>query len=100
VVVRPGMVYGPRAQSWILNLCRYVKKGVPVIFGSGSGLACPVYVDNLIDGMLLAAVSPHARNETYNFCDDPMSPGATISAIWARFAAGDRAPYLTGLPGR
>jgi 2-alkyl-3-oxoalkanoate reductase len=73
VVVRPGMVYGPRAQSWILTLCRYVKKGVPVIFGKGNGLACPVYIDNLIDGMLLAAVTPAARNETYNFCDLPVT---------------------------
>jgi 2-alkyl-3-oxoalkanoate reductase len=73
VVVRPGMVYGPRAQSWILSLCRYVKKGVPVIFGKGNGLACPVYIDNLVDGMLLAAVVPQARNETYNFCDEPVT---------------------------
>ena len=73
VVVRPGMVYGPRAQSWILNLCRYVKKGVPVIFGKGNGLACPVYIDNLIDGMLLAAITPAAYNETYNFCDHPVT---------------------------
>ncbi len=73
VIVRPGMVYGPRAQTWILNLCHYVKKGVPVIFGKGNGLACPVYVDNLIDGMLLTAVSPQARNETYNFCDHPIT---------------------------
>ncbi|MFO7537154.1 MAG: NAD(P)-dependent oxidoreductase [Chloroflexota bacterium] len=73
VVVRPGMVYGPRAQSWILNLCRYIKKGVPVIFGKGNGLACPIYIDNLIDGMLLAAVTPAAQNETYNFCDEPVT---------------------------
>lgn len=67
--VRPGLVYGPRAQSWTINMIKLVCKGMPVIFGDGTGHAYPVYVDNLIDGMLLTAVRPEAVGQAYNMCD-------------------------------
>ncbi len=72
VVVRPGMVYGPRAQSWTVGLLKLVQQGTPVIFGDGSGHAYPIYIDNLVDGMLLTAVSPNAPGEAFNFCDPPV----------------------------
>lgn len=67
--VRPGLVYGPRAQSWTINMIKLVGKGMPVIFGDGTGHAYPVYIDNLIDGMLLTAVRPEAVGQAYNMCD-------------------------------
>ena len=67
--VRPGLVYGPRAQSWTINMLKLVCKGTPVIFGDGSGHAYPIFIDNLVDGMLLTAVHPKAVGEAYNMCD-------------------------------
>lgn len=67
--VRPGLVYGPRAQSWTINMIKFVCKGVPVIFGDGKGHAYPIFIDNLVDGMLLTAVHPKAPGEAYNICD-------------------------------
>jgi nucleoside-diphosphate-sugar epimerase len=67
--VRPGLVYGPRAQSWTINMIKLVCKGTPVIFGDGSGHAYPIFIDNLVDGMLLTAVHPKAAGEAYNMCD-------------------------------
>ncbi|MCP4417155.1 MAG: NAD(P)-dependent oxidoreductase [Chloroflexi bacterium] len=67
--VRPGLVYGPRAQSWTINMIKLVCKGTPVIFGDGSGYAYPIFIDNLVDGMLLTAVHPQAVGEAYNLCD-------------------------------
>lgn len=67
--VRPGLVYGPRAQSWTINMIKFVCKGVPVIFGDGKGHAYPIFIDNLVDGMLLTAVHPEAAGEAYNLCD-------------------------------
>ncbi len=68
-IVRPALVYGPRADSWTINMVKLVKKGVPVLFGDGSGTAYPVYVDNLVDGMLLTAVHPAAAGEAFHFSD-------------------------------
>ncbi len=67
--VRPGLVYGPRAQSWTINMIKLVCKGMPVIFGDGTGHAYPVFIDNLVDGMLLTAVRPEAVGQAYNMCD-------------------------------
>ncbi len=71
-IVRPALVYGPRSKSWTVNMLQLVQKGTPVIFGDGKGLAMPVFIDNLIDGMLLTAVSPNAVGEAFNFCDPPI----------------------------
>ncbi|MDX1662447.1 MAG: NAD-dependent epimerase/dehydratase family protein [Candidatus Promineifilaceae bacterium] len=71
-VVRPGMVYGPHSYGWSLRMFRLVQRGVPVIAGDGTGHAHPVYVDNLIDGMLLAATHPEAVDEAFNFVDRPL----------------------------
>ncbi len=72
-VARPGMVYGPRGLSWSVKMVQVMQRGVPVIFGDGSGHAYPVFVDNLIDGMLLTAVSPQAPGESFNFVDPPVN---------------------------
>lgn len=67
--VRPGLVYGPRAESWTINMLKLVCKGLPVIFGDGTGHAYPIFIDNLVDGMLLTAVRLEAAGEAYNMCD-------------------------------
>ncbi|MCB0058404.1 MAG: NAD-dependent epimerase/dehydratase family protein [Caldilineaceae bacterium] len=69
VVIRPGMVYGPGAISWTVDMVNILRRGLPVIFGDGRGHAMPVYIDNLVDGLILAAVSPNAPGEAFNLCD-------------------------------
>ncbi len=68
-VVRPALVYGPRSQGWSVQMLQLVQKGTPVLFGGGHGHAWPVYIDNLVDGMLLAATHPQAVGEAFNFAD-------------------------------
>jgi nucleoside-diphosphate-sugar epimerase len=72
VVVRPGMVYGPRSDGWSIRMVEVLQKGLPVIFGNGQGNTYQVYIDNLIDGMLLTAVHPQAVGEAFNFLDPPV----------------------------
>ncbi len=72
-IVRPAIVYGPRSWGWTLHMFRLVQKGTPVIFGDGSGYMSPLFIDNLIDGMLLTAVSPQAIGEAFNFSDPPIT---------------------------
>lgn len=69
VVVRPALVYGPRSQGWSVQMLQLVQKGTPVLFGGGHGHAWPVYIDNLVDGMLLAATHSQAVGEAFNFTD-------------------------------
>lgn len=69
VVVRPALVYGPRSQGWTVQMLQLVQKGTPVLFGGGHGHAWPVYIDNLVDGMMLAAARPEAAGHAFNFSD-------------------------------
>ncbi len=79
--VRPGLVYGPRAQSWTINMIKFVCKGVPVIFGDGKGHAYPIFIDNLVDGMLLTAVHP------FNLWRTAVYLKFTLAANWLFVAA-------------
>lgn len=68
-IVRPAMVYGPGSPGWTVQMLRLVQKGVPVIFGDGQGHAYPVYIDDVVDMLMLAATRPEASGETFNASD-------------------------------
>ncbi len=72
VVIRPGMTFGPRGRSWTINLFNLVKRRIPVIMGDGTGHAQPIYVDNLVDGFMLAATKRVAAGEAFNLVDRPL----------------------------
>lgn len=67
-VVRPGMVYGPESSGWTLGMYRLVKKGVPVLFGSG-GHAYPVYVDDVVNMLVRCADVPDAAGQAFTCVD-------------------------------
>ncbi len=66
------MVFGPRGRSWTINMFKLIKRGLPVIFGDGDGHAHPIYIDNLVDGLILAASRPEAAGQAFNFMDQAM----------------------------
>lgn len=73
VIVRPGMVYGPRSYAWTTGMFSMVEKGMPTLFGKADGHAFPVYIDNLCDLLILTAIQNEAIGETFNAVDDPVS---------------------------
>ncbi len=73
VIVRPGMVYGPRSYSWTTGMFNMVDKGIPTLFGKAEGHAFPVYIDNLCDLLILTATKDAAVGETFNAVDDPVT---------------------------
>lgn len=68
-LVRPSNVYGPRAGTWVARGLRRMRAGRSILIGDGRGLANPVYVENLVDGMVLAARHPNAVGEAFNISD-------------------------------
>jgi len=73
VIVRPGIVHGPGCGPWTRNLQRLVRRGVPVLFGDGGGLAPLIYIDNLIDILLACVFHPDAPGRTFHACDAPVT---------------------------
>jgi nucleoside-diphosphate-sugar epimerase len=52
-----------------------------MVLGDGSGHAHPVYIDNLVDGLLLTAVHPQAANEAFNMSDPPIPWRASFNIM-------------------
>lgn len=63
-IVRPAGIYGP-GDTRFLKLYRAIQRGVFRMVGSGRTLFHPVYIDDLVAGMILAAESPAAAGRTY-----------------------------------
>ena len=63
-VVRPAMVYGP-GDMRMLKLFRFIANGSFRMIGDGKTLAHPVYVDDLVEGIILALKSETAPGRIY-----------------------------------
>src|SRR3954447_6849480 len=68
-IIRPGDVWGPRSRGWTALPVKMIKSGQMVLPQGGHGQIGPVYVDNLIDGVTLAAESPDAVGEIFTIAD-------------------------------
>jgi nucleoside-diphosphate-sugar epimerase len=55
-IVRPGDVYGPRSRPWTIIPVEQIGSGL--MGALPRGVFSPVYVDNLVDGVVLAAAGP------------------------------------------
>jgi nucleoside-diphosphate-sugar epimerase len=53
-VIRPGDVYGPRSVPWVVRPYSLMKAGLFVLPSGGKGMLNPVYVDDLVDAVLLS----------------------------------------------
>jgi nucleoside-diphosphate-sugar epimerase len=68
-VVRPGDVYGPGSRPWTVLPVAAIAAGRFVLPAMGRGIFSPVYLDNLIDGILLAASHPQAVGQIFTLSD-------------------------------
>ncbi len=65
IVIRPGCTYGPRSEPWTLQPLRRIRRGAPVLIGRGDGICNAVYIDNLIDLVLLAMKNDAALGHAF-----------------------------------
>ena len=71
VIIRPAiMPYGPGDPINFRKVIEAVEKGFFGYIGGGRQRMSVVYVDDLCDGMILAAESPRARGEVFNIADE------------------------------
>jgi nucleoside-diphosphate-sugar epimerase len=69
VVLRPALIYGPYGFFWTNRIVKEIQSGCILVNG-GDGAANLVYVDNLIDAVLLAMEKDDADGEAFNVVDD------------------------------
>jgi nucleoside-diphosphate-sugar epimerase len=73
-IVRPTAIYGPGDPERFYMIFRRVASGRFVFLGDGSTHYHPVYVDNLVDGFILASETDAARGQSYIIADEHSLP--------------------------
>lgn len=91
-VVRPVGIYGP-GDTRFLKLFRSVKRGRFVMIGSGNTLYHLTYVDDLIEGFILASREPQAIGEVITVAGERYTTLNELVALIAS-AVGTRTPKL------
>lgn len=69
VIVRPVLVYGPGVKANFESMMRWLRKGVPLPFGSLSNKRSLVALDNLVEFIKVCAEHPAAANQTFLISD-------------------------------
>ncbi len=88
VVLRPGIVFGPRSR-WISDYADQLLAGTAYLIHGGSGICNSIYIDNLVHAIRLAATSDDADREAFIVGDDEV-------VTWAEFALGVAEPLGFG----
>ena len=82
-VIRPGDVYGPRSRPWTILPVEELRAGRLILPARGRGVFSPVYADNLVDGVVLAAASGAAAGEVLTLTD---GAGVETREFFGRYA--------------
>lgn len=69
VIVRPPLVYGSGVKGNFAQMIKVLGKGVPLPFASVKNLRSFIYVENLVDALILCATHPNAVGQTYLVSD-------------------------------
>jgi dihydroflavonol-4-reductase len=91
-VVRPGAIYGP-GETRLLKLFRAIARGRYAIVGSGRPFYHPVYIDDLLDGYLLALTRREAVGQAFIIAGPRFVSQEELAATIARHTGGLVLPF-------
>jgi nucleoside-diphosphate-sugar epimerase len=82
-IVRPGDVYGPGSHFWTVSPVRAITAGRLVLPAQGEGHLSPVYIDDLVEGIVRAAGTTDAAGHVFT-----VTGGETVttSAFFGHYA--------------
>jgi nucleoside-diphosphate-sugar epimerase len=66
VIVRPGMVYGPGSPGWTVRMVTMARRGSLPMVNHGQGTAPVIYIDDLVDLLILCTTHPGAAGRVFN----------------------------------
>ena len=84
VAARASQVYGPGSYQFTIRPVEVIKAGKMVLVDGGRHLCKPVYIDNLIDGLVLCASVKAAIGQALNLTDDQPIPWRDFFGAYGR----------------
>jgi nucleoside-diphosphate-sugar epimerase len=91
-VVRPGAIYGP-GETRLLKLFRSIARGRYAIVGSGRTFYHPVFIDDLVQGFLLALDRPEAVGQAFIVAGPQYVTQRELADLIARHTGGRVLPF-------
>lgn len=69
VIIRPPAVYGPEDPQCTTRALKFAQRNLMFLVSRGKGIFPHIYIDNLIDALLLATQKESAGGEIFNLTD-------------------------------
>lgn len=93
-IVRPGDVYGPASRPWTVMPIEMMKARRLVLPARGRGIHSPVYVDDLVAGIIAAADSDAAAGQVITLSGGVGIPTREFFGHYARMLGQRRVPAV------
>jgi nucleoside-diphosphate-sugar epimerase len=97
-IVRPSDVYGPGSRPWVLIPLQMMRRGLFFLPAHGRGVFAPVFVDDLVDGIVLAAGHDAGIGQIFNLLGVAPATAAEFFAWHWRWAGRSGAPRSFSTP--
>lgn len=81
-IIRPGDVYGPGSRPWTLLIVEAIRARQFLLPAMGRGIFSPTFIDNLVDGVVLAATKPEGVGHVFMLSD---GVGVTTSEFFGHY---------------
>lgn len=94
VAARASQVYGPGSKQFTIRPVEVIKAGKMILIDGGRHLCKPIYIDNLVDGLILCAKVDAAVGEAINFTDGPPVPWQDFFGAYGRMLHVDSFPSV------
>jgi len=70
VILRSPLVYGPRVKANFLRLLKVVERGIPLPLADINNRRSLIYLENLVDAIVICMKHPNAAGQTYFVSDN------------------------------
>jgi nucleoside-diphosphate-sugar epimerase len=96
-IVRPGDVYGPGSRPWTILPLEIIESNRFLLPAMGRGVFSPVYIDDLVSGLVLAAERPEAAGQVLTISGSHGVPAKEFFGHYFRML-GKRGPLCLPTP--
>jgi nucleoside-diphosphate-sugar epimerase len=94
VIARVSQVYGPRSYQFTIRPIEVIKAGKMILIDGGRHLCKPVFIANLMDGLMLCAQKEQAIGEAINLTDGSPIPWRDFFGAYGRMLGEESFPSL------
>lgn len=72
-ILQPTLIYGPGSQPWTIDPADKLANGTVILPDDGAGICNAVFVDDVVNAMLLAARAPEATGQRMLVSGEPVT---------------------------